>query len=114
MRRYDEPVEVRREHDRPAQFLWHGRVWKVREVVAHWIETGPWWCSSSARAVLGVEGARTETQGADGATASDLLAEREWWRVEAGRGSGPGCPSGIFDLAFCWAEGDWHLVRCAD
>src|SRR3546814_9682200 len=50
MRRYDDPVEVRRgmvgQGDRqveaPEQFLWRGTLWKVREVVAHWVETGPW------------------------------------------------------------------------
>ena len=44
MRQYDDPVEVRRgEAEDPDQFLWRGRLWKVRAVVAHWVETGPWW-----------------------------------------------------------------------
>ena len=54
MRRYDDPVEVRRGPvdatpsqartiGRPTQFLWRGRLWKVRAVLAHWVETGPWW-----------------------------------------------------------------------
>jgi hypothetical protein len=44
MRQYDDPVEVRRgEAEDPDQFLWRGRLWKVRTVVAHWVETGPWW-----------------------------------------------------------------------
>ena len=29
------------------------RLWQVREVVAHWVETGAWWTSAGARAVLG-------------------------------------------------------------
>lgn len=117
MRRYDEPVEVRKEDDQPAQFLWHGRVWKVREVVAHWVETGSWWRSPSARAVLGSDAPDDTDTRPDADTrpaTSDLLAEREMWRVEAGRGSAPECPSGIFDLSFCWTEGRWHLIRCAD
>ena len=44
MRRYDDPVEVRKGADEdPDQFLWRGRLWQVREVVAHWVETGAWW-----------------------------------------------------------------------
>ena len=36
MRQYDDPVEVRRgEAEDPDQFLWRGRLWKVRAVVAH-------------------------------------------------------------------------------
>ena len=46
MRRYADPVEVRRgwvsdvETEGPEQFLWHGKLWKVRAVLAHWVETG--------------------------------------------------------------------------
>jgi hypothetical protein len=43
--------------------------------------------------------------------ATDLLAERELWRVEAGRGSDGG---GVFDLSFDWADGHWQLVGCVD
>ena len=48
MRRYDDPVEVRTGLVRggPEQFLWRGRLWKVRAVLAHWVETGPWWQSA--------------------------------------------------------------------
>lgn len=94
MRQYDDPVEVRRgEAEDPDQFLWRGRLWKVRAVVAHWVETGPWW------------------QGSTGGTATDPVAERELWRVEAGRGSDGG---GVFDLSFDWADGHWQLVGCVD
>lgn len=41
MRQYDDPVEVRRgEAEGPDQFRWRGRLWKVRAVLAHWVETG--------------------------------------------------------------------------
>ncbi|QNN53107.1 DUF6504 family protein [Nocardioides mesophilus] len=61
MRRYDDPVEVRRgmvagpggRQEGPEQFLWKGRLWKVCEIEAHWVETGPWWQSGGVRAVLG-------------------------------------------------------------
>ena len=57
MRRYDDPVETRMGlvsgMEGPEQFLWRGRLWKVRAVLAHWVETGPWWQSGGARAVIG-------------------------------------------------------------
>ena len=39
-RRYDDTVEVRRRDEDPAEFLWRGRFYAVREVLAHWVETG--------------------------------------------------------------------------
>lgn len=120
MRRYDDPVEVRRSaEDQPEQFLWHGRLWQVRDVVAHWVETGAWWRSPEARAVTGESGgeesgsraAAVEQEGAV-MVAPDLLRERECWRVQAGRGRLG--PLGVFDLVFDWASGDWRLVGCLD
>lgn len=135
MRRYDDPVEVRRgtwtsdghnsvggggDTAGPEQFLWRGRLWKVRAVLAHWVETGPWWQSADVRAVVGsdeaVPAGAPGPRPHGGATAvpvgGDLLVERELWRVEAGRG-GPGT-TGVFDLSFSWADGSWQLVGCAD
>ena len=86
MRRYDDPVEVRKGWvsgpghvgEGPEQFLWRGRLWQVRAVLAHWVETGSWWQSTGARAVIGSE----ETEGSPTVDllAPDLLAERELWR----------------------------------
>lgn len=114
MRRYDDPVEVRRGLvtgvEGPEQFLWRGRLWKVRAVVAHWVETAPWWQSSGVRAVVG-----SAEVGTASGPAGDLLVERELWRVEAGRGAGPGADGGgVFDLSFDWSDGRWQLVGCAD
>jgi hypothetical protein len=86
MRHDDDPVEVRRgETEDPDQFLWRGRLWKVRAVVAHWVETG-------------------------------LRAERETWRVEAGRGtpSDRQATHGVFDLSYDGTDGRWQLVGCQD
>jgi hypothetical protein len=121
MRLYDDPVEVRRgETEGPDQFLWHGRLWKVRSVLAHWVETAPWWQSAGARAAIGSEvvpddSGTTLTAGPP-VTGTDLLVERELWRVEAGRGSGATGSerSGVFDLSFSWTDGSWQLVGCAD
>jgi hypothetical protein len=120
MRLYDDPVEVRRgETEGPDQFLWHGRLWKVRSVLAHWVETAPWWQSAEVRAVIGSDtspGTTPDMAVAGAGPATDLLVERELWRVEAGRGSGAtGAErAGVFDLSFSWADGSWQLVGCAD
>ena len=100
VRRYDDPVEVRKGGDGPEQFLWRGRLWKVRAVLAHWVETGPWWQGSSSGPPM---------------VGADLLAERELWRVEAGRGlAETGDGGGVFDLSFDWSDGHWQLVGCDD
>ncbi len=114
MRRYDDPVEVRTgAQEDPDQFLWRGRLWQVREVVAHWVETGAWW----ARGGSGSGSGSGEAPVADG----DLLREREVWRVAAARGRVAALHSpehdpgyGVFDLVFSWSEGSWQLVRAMD
>ena len=123
MRRYDDPVEVRRGMvtgiEGPEQFLWRGRLWKVRAVLAHWVETGPWWQSAGVRVVVGSDDAVAEPV-VPRSGATDLLGERELWRVEAGRGAGPGPDGdpadggGVFDLSFDWGDGRWQLVGCVD
>ena len=123
MRRYDDPVEVRKgPEESPEQFLWRGKLWKVRAVLAHWVETGSWWQSADARAVLGTDDAApslveegalapvTRPGDRTGTSTGDLLAERELWRVEAGDSRG----GGVFDLSFDWTEGTWQLVGCLD
>ena len=132
MRRYDDPVDVRKGMvggpggapvEAPEQFLWRGRLWKVCDVVAHWVETGPWWQSGGVHAVLGVDApgpeATPDTAG-PGRVAVDPGGEREVWRVEAARGraaaggAGAGTGRGVFDLVFDWTDGSWQLARCAD
>ncbi len=133
MRHYDDPVEVRKGRvpgsggpvEGPEQFLWKGWLWKVSAVLAHWVETGPWWQSREVAPVLGADQPvdQPADQPADqppGPAAGqagapcvhDLLAEREVWRVEAGRGQTGA--TGVFDLVFDWAHGSWRLSRCAD
>jgi hypothetical protein len=129
MRRYDDPVDVRKgmvqatggaRLEGPEQFVWRGRLWRVCDVVGHWVETGAWWRSAEAVAVGGAVGGAEETPvvGGSGQTAvaaPDLLAEREVWRVEAARGrTATGAGRGVFDLVFDWADGTWRLARCAD
>ncbi len=124
MRRYDDPVEVRRGWidgsvhggEAPEQFIWRGRLWKVRAVLASWVETGAWWASREIDAAIGTD---EGTPAADGGLAvrsvPDLLGERELWRVEAGRGStGGAAGTGVFELSFDHDDGRWALVGCAD
>jgi hypothetical protein len=92
-RRYDDPVEVRRRDEDPAEFLWRGRFYAVREVLEHWVETAAWWQAGSA-------------------DSSALAAEREVWRVEASPGRVLG--AGVYDLCFDWAAGGWTLLRTQD
>ena len=104
-RRYDDPVDVRRRDEDPAEFLWRGRHYAVREVLAHWVETGAWWVPREAATGRGGRVDRTSRH-------------REVWRVAAARGRAvasvddPG--SGIFDLAFDWGEGVWRLAASAE
>ena len=125
MRRYDDPVEVRKGADEdPEQFLWRGRLWQVREVVAHWVETGAWWTRRSPEPGSASSSDPGSEQGADqrvGGVDTDLLREREVWRVAAARGRVAAFASpehdpgfGVFDLVFSWSEGSWQLVRAVD
>ena len=92
-RRYADVVQVQRQDTAPGQFLWHGRLYLVRSVLAHWFESGDWWRSSST-------------------SAGALAAEREFWRVEAGRGRADGV--GIYDLCLDWVAGDWTVAAAFD
>lgn len=107
VRRYDDPVEVRpvAGSGRPGQFLWRGRLYVVRDVLAHWVEVGAWW----------------RPRGADGLPLRIDEAGRQLWRVEATAGrSAPGAPgaagaaAGVYDLAYDEAGGSWTLARALD
>ena len=90
-RLYAEEVDVRRGDDAPEQFLWHDRLYLVRAVLAHWVESGRWW----RRAQLSLD-----------------EGEREFWRVEAGTGAA--APVGVYDLCFAWSDGHWSVARVQD
>ena len=81
---------------RPEQFLWRGRLYLVRGVLAHWVEIGPWWRARSP----------------------DGLPERiddcgcQVWRVEASAGRGGAV--GVFDLTHDEATSSWTLTRALD
>lgn len=106
-RTYADPIDVRRmpadadppagepAPERPAQFLWRGRLYVVRAVISHWIESTAWW-GGSRRAL-------------DGAIPAH---EHEVWRVEAQAGR---CDStGVYDLRRDIAADRWVLARAMD
>lgn len=134
-RRYDDPVHVRRcdsaDHrevnplepdpfaEAPTQFLWRGRLYVVREVLAHWIESGTWWRSAAAvsAGMLEPEGPQRDaveaTRGAGAPHASPAADdERELWRVEASAGRVLGI--GVFDLSLDRRAGSWSLAQALD
>lgn len=124
MRRYDEPVEVHRGLvagvEAPEQFRWRGRSWTVRAVLARWAETGAWWQSAGMRAAVSADNPDSPDPQETSVAVPDLLAERELWRVQAGRSdprldprADPGT-DGVFDLARDWSDGCWRLVACVD
>jgi hypothetical protein len=81
---------------RPTQFLWRGRLYVVRGVLAHWMEVGTWW-----RARL-----------PDGLPVRIDESGREVWRVEAG--AGRASPVGVYDLVYDEAATSWTLARALD
>ena len=136
-------VEVQRHDDVPAQFLWRGRLYKVREVLSRWTESGGWWRSAGVLALSAGDAGEADplapletapipsspkwAQRAWGEPAPDVGAaigpasvddgEQEWFRVEAGCPpfTGPSSAgTGVFDLCFSWSSGCWTLARVLD
>jgi hypothetical protein len=133
VRRYGEEVLVKPappagdDEDRPASFLWRGRLYVVRDVLGHWRENTSWWSSPAARAVHGESSSHPGDEPAGAAdpgtsrssSRTALCTEREVWRVEASRGRA--FDSGVYDLcrdrpvaAGVATEEPWHLLRVAD
>jgi len=107
---YGESIEVQRSDEDPAHFLWRGRLYVVRGVLARWTEAGRWWRTAAATAIT----AGDELAAGDvlGLPASIDDRERNYWRVEAA--SGRSASVGVFDLCFDWAAGAWFLDRALD
>lgn len=101
----------------PAQFLWRGRLYVVRAVLAHWVELGTWWTAGTRAA----RPAPAPEPGPDGrrSVASDVgVVEREVWRVEAraGRSASVGVYDLVRDVPSRPAPGAarWRLARALD
>ena len=137
-------VEVVRRDDEPAQFLWRGRLYVVREVLARWTESGGWWRSAAVQAV-GAGDALDQTdplaplettaipssplvtspQGAQrawGEPAPDVGAVVAPASIDDGEqdwfrveaGAGRAAGTGVYDLCFDWSTGGWSLARVLD
>ncbi len=116
-RRHAESIEVRRRDEVPAQFLWRSRLYVVKDVLEHWLESGRWWSTASATALAaGTDAPLPATTlpavGASGGPAAVDDREREFWRVEAR--AGKSAPLGIYDLCFDWSRSGWQLVEVHD
>ena len=98
-RLHADPVEVRTipapDGPVPEQFLWRGRLYLVREVLARWTASGAWWRGLQESGL---------PEGDD-----------HWWRVEAdsGRLAALSGGRGTYDLCFSWRTG-WTLKRVLD
>ncbi|MBC7638905.1 MAG: hypothetical protein H7231_03870 [Rhodoferax sp.] len=130
VRRYDDPVDVRAVADEPGEttpdaFVWRGRLYVVRAVLARWHERRAWWRDPAATALLGLRAdepgggtdvsAATGTSGATGtskATGTTVAGECQVWRVEAA--AGRSSPVGVYDLVHTQGGDTWHLARVAD
>lgn len=147
-RLHTDPVEVRRTDTgagpEPAQFLWRGRLYVVREVLARWTESGGWWRTPAVRALtsgdpLDADAAPDPFETAP-IPAAPRWAQRAWgepapdvhaavWQgvsplggVDDGErswwrveaGRGAAHGSGVYDLCLDQARGSWHLTRVLD
>lgn len=85
---YRAGVQVELAGSDPVGFSWARRRYRVRSVLAHWVEATAWWQGSNA----GSKGQACEV-----------------WRVEAVSRTGS---CGVYDLA-CVVD-DWRLLRVID
>ena len=117
-RRHADPVEVRTvaapAGPVPDQFLWQGRLYVVREVLARWTESGSWWHGAAIRSLMSGAAATTEVE-VHGCVGIDDR-EAQWWRVEAdsGRLAAMSAGPGVYDLCFEQSAARWSLKRVMD
>ena len=111
-RLHSDVVEVARSDDLPAQFLWRGLLYVVREVLARWTESGGWWRRAAVLAVSDGGSAGAGAGSGPGEPASLDDGEQDWFRVEASAGRAAG--TGVYDLCFHTATGSWSLARVLD
>ncbi len=112
-RRYTEPADVHTTPDAsgpvPDQFLWRGRLYVVREVLARWTESGSWWKGTSMSAVVTGDELMSTTLTVDDRST-------QWWRVEAdsGRLAALSGGRGVYDLCFTESSATWTVKRVMD
>ena len=111
-RLHADPVEVHRRDDVPDQFLWRGRLYVVREVLARWTEAGGWWRGCAVRSLTAGDAAPStgpEVVPTAPIPSSPKWAQRAWGEpapdVGAAVGTAAG-PGGVDDN-----ERDWYRVE---
>jgi hypothetical protein len=85
IRAYGDPVEVWVADGRPSRFVWHGRLYSIRNILDTWVASRDW--------VREPE--------------SEDVTEREFWRVEAS----PDREIGVYELRHDLATDSWMLSR---
>jgi hypothetical protein len=101
----DELIDVLRRHGEPAHFIWRGKLYRVRQVLSHWIQVGA--DSGEIPSVL----LRTDRHLGTVETlvfGRDREVERELWSVHASIGR-DGAPE-VFQLCHDLADGSWQRV----
>lgn len=108
VRRFSDVVQVRPvegSQQQPEAFIWKGRLYVVRDVLAQWRERRAWWRETRDP---------DEVRALPGVGIAAAAVEQQVWRVEASPGWS--FAPGVYDLAHDEsASGEqWSLVRVAD
>jgi len=101
----DEQIDVLRRHGEPAHFIWRGKLYRVRQVLSHWIQVGA--DSGELPALL----LRTDRHHGTFETlvfGRDREVERELWSVRASVGRDGDVE--VFQLCHDVTAGGWLLV----
>lgn len=101
----DEQIDVLRRHGEPAHFIWRGKLYRVRQVLSHWIQVGS--DSGEIPSVL----LRTDRRLGTVETlvfGRDREIERELWSVRASVGRDGDVA--VFQLCHDVGAGGWLLV----
>jgi hypothetical protein len=101
----DEQIDVLRWDGRPAHFIWRGRLYRVREVVAHWIQVGA--DSGELPSVL-LRADRARGTVETLVFGRDREVERELWTVRASVGRSGDVE--VFQLCHDLTDGSWLMV----
>jgi hypothetical protein len=101
----DERVDVLRRHGEPAHFILHGKLYRVREILSHWIQVGA--DSGEIPSVLLRQDRRLGTVETL-VFGRDREVERELWSVRASVGR-DGEPE-VFQLCHDLADSSWLSV----
>lgn len=109
-RRYEDAVHVKEAADgtaEPSAFVWHERLYVIREVLGHWHERTAWWDGPAARAARGEDAA---------APAAELAGPREVWREvwRVAASAGRQCATGTYDLGRSASASEWRLLQVVD